>query len=244
MRRFKLFSAPLHPRPLTISGAVGAKPDTDLYPGGDTCRRSELPVHLRHLTFTSCEMGTEDTLKNFYHLGEFFIVSESMRSFLVSKLGEIFRAERVDIRHRSGKLPDEPYFAVKVIRTIDCVDPDSSFKVVSFVTQALRSFSDSKTEYELTDSLKPEFANTDRGTYLSYPEYHYQIRTVRLIEDRIPADALLFRPKFWPGQLIIDTTFIEVLAAACRGGAMGYYFWAFDLDDVAGSQNQTSRELR
>lgn len=106
-------------------------------------------------------------------------------------------------------------------------------------------FKDGLLSCELDRACWDEFSNDGVGRYTTYPPLGAAIvRKVRLIEDRIPAEAVLFQPKFWPGHWIVDGAFAQALENVCQGGFSGYYFWTLDLDDISKSHMDTMRALR
>jgi hypothetical protein len=219
---------------LAAKGTIGARPDIQIVGGRETCVRSKLPRTLDRLTFNfprkflQLNRQHEEFIQNFYHQGEFFVVTTTLRDWLTTRLPNALEIAPIDVRHHDGTRAAEIYFAVKVTRTIDCIDPKSSYRRWADRSPNPSQFSDNLTTYDLGPEVADEFANCDGGKYISYP-YVGVVREVRLMESRIPADACLFRPAFWPEALILTSSFAEQLARQCAGGTLGYYFWTLSL---------------
>jgi hypothetical protein len=181
-------------------------------------------------------------VQNFYHQDEFFVVTERLRDFLVDRLPNSLEIADIDIRHHDGSLPQHAYFAVKVTRTIDCVDAQKSVWT-HWSSERPRPFAEGITTYELGPEVAPEFANVDGYKYVSYPHWNHAHK-VHLIESNIPPDAQLFRPAFWPSALIVTSEFATELERQCQGGSSGYYFWTLPLDSPNKEYNDLLRVLR
>jgi hypothetical protein len=212
-RVFKLLVPATYGYMPKASGKIGATPDTTLSGISDFCVRSRLPSFIDNLVFKvpttpSLRGNRQEHLQNLYLLKDFFIVSQTMKEFMLG----YFPKEDVEFcgirfHHSDGTPVAEPYFALKVVRTVECVDPILSTMGYSEPTP----FSEVTTVYELDQGLIADFANKDGTHYVSYPRLHNKIKDVYLRESEIPANALLFRPAFWPGYLIIDVKFGNLL---------------------------------
>lgn len=249
----QLVVPPMYPR-FSISGPLGVRPDTQILidvkkgapPFSHTCQRPRLPPNIE--TFKFVERGAFDKprpLANLYCLSEFLIVDSDMLDFISDELdGEIeykeIRPELLD-----GSRPQSTYFAVKIARTIDCIDPDKSFYHSRRGTEKFdRSFSEVMFECDLSEQCATEFSNAGYGKYRSFPDGLLSIGHVAIKEGSVSAGSRLFQPLNWPGHLIGETTFLRSLAAKCMGGTLGYYFWALDLSDVSQAYSAMCQAMR
>jgi hypothetical protein len=105
-------------------------------------------------------------------------------------------------------------------------------------------FAETVVSYQLDEQLAPEFANAEGGVYRSFPTSLHDVTKVTLIDSAIPLDVPLFRPAFWPAFLLVSPDFAQSLQWACEGGAMGYYFWTLDLENVSRSHHELMHALR
>jgi hypothetical protein len=228
------------------SGPIGARPDIGIVNGSFDCARHVLPRNLDRLTFTfpvlvETNGRSKEIVQNFYFLNDFFVVATDLRDFLVARLPNALEVARIDVRHQDGASPKETYFAVKVIRTIDCIDAQGSLH--KNWPDELRPFAEQITSYELGPEVADEFANVDGSRYASYP-YFRGVQKLRLKEDLIPSNAHLFRPTLWPGHLLISAAFAEGLEQRCSGGSKGYYFWTLPLDNPSQEYDKLLHALR
>ena len=215
---------------IKVSGRIGIVPDVEIVGGWYRCARSTLPSSLSRLTFQvffqplgPYKPPPPTTIQNFYHLDDFFVVSRQMKEFIESRLCGGVETQAIDMRYRDGNPVPEPYFALKIVRTIDCIDPQQSLFHDYGIGKDV-PFSERTATYELNDALAPEFANAGARQYRSFPPLRHTTK-LHLVESAIPSDALLFTPAFWPGQLLVSIEFAKELANACTGGTPGYYFW-------------------
>jgi hypothetical protein len=231
---------------LRVCGKLGPEPDTSLVDGHESCRRSKLPQGIAEMVFTfpRYDPRSQDEVLNFFFQRDFFVVSQSMKAFMLSWVDEAdFEVRQVQVRHDTGEPADEPYFALKLIRTVDCIDADKSMTLGRLGSKSsIGPFSARMVEYGLDASLVREFATTDDGRYVSYPNLFTQ--SVQLKEGSIGDDAVLVQPAWWPGKLLIEAEFAQVLKRRCSGGSPGYYFWLLDLEDVEASHTRLLHELR
>ncbi len=235
------------------SGKIGPTPDTWLLGNfrqfRASCRRSHLPNCLKELTFaytrpTPLGSTQPDTVPNFLCLDDFFIVTEEIKAFFERRLAGAF--ESAPIRLTKGE--DGPampgYSAIKIARTIDCIDPNRSYATQHVGAKPKQqSFSELTYRCELADELVHEFANAPGGRYVSYP-FLYWVKNIHILAERIPQDAMIFQPAFWPGVLFVHNDFAKDLAQICSGGTPGYYFWTIDTEDVSGSYHKTWTAFR
>lgn len=248
---FKLLVPASYGNKLKISGPLGATPDIGMVGGQDRCARSTLPSLLDQWTFQVIPSSNEvykpppTAILTFYHLGDFFVVSDRMRDLLDRRLGkDALQVQAIDMRYQDGSRVPQPYFALKVVHTIDCIDAAQSFCTRSFMSdEHTVPFAEMMDSYTLAESLAPEFSNAAGGTYRSFPPFH-RVGKVGLIDSAIPSDAALFRPAFWPACLLVHKSFAETLSWACEGGAMGYYFWTLDLENVSRSYRELMHALQ
>jgi hypothetical protein len=206
---------------------------------------SRLPRWVTELKFTFRRIPRSDqeVVQNLYHYGDFFIASESMKDFLISSTNGEAEVARVDVRHDDGKPADETYFAVKILRTIDCIDLKKSMANRGYTGDDPVSFEESLISLRLAPEIAPEFANAEDMRYASCPDWT-RTKSIALIESRIPADAVLFQPALWPGHLITTSDFAAELEGRCSGGTLGYYFWTLSLSDPGGSHHRLMIDMR
>jgi hypothetical protein len=241
-RNFRLMVPPGYGASLIVSGKTGLRPDTQLLDTYGHCARIRLPSVIDDLVFTFKTLGSSpETIQNFYFLPDFFVVSETMKDFILGYFNEgDVEVRRVRVNHGDGSPAIEPYFALKIVKTIDCIDPvlSTAGSAASFSSKDPKPFSETITNYELEQSLVAEFANKDGSHYISYPWHLAIIQDVCLRESEIPDDVVLLQPAFWPGHLIVDAEFGRLLDRRCSGSAMGYYLWMVDLKGVARSHHE------
>lgn len=251
-RDFQLLVPSHYGNSLAASGPIGARPDIRMVRAQDECAPSRLPRWVTDMKFTFRRMSHalpgldgQEIVQNIYHYDDFFIASETIRNFLVRIAGGEAEAVRVDVRHDDGRSPREAYFAVKILRTIDCIDLTKS--LVNRGHPAFRedivTFEQDLTSLDLTPELASEFANVDGTKYVSCPRWQ-RAKSITLIESRIPADTTVFQPAFWPGHLIATEDFDSELASLCSGVSLGYCSWRLRLSDPYGAHMQLMQDLR
>jgi Immunity protein family (Imm11) len=113
------------------NGPIGARPDISIVNGSFDCARYALPRSLDRLTFTfpvfvEGNGRRREIIQNFYYMNDFFVVATDLRDFLVGRLPNALDVARVHVRHQDGTPASDTFFAVKVTRTIDCIDAHSS----------------------------------------------------------------------------------------------------------------------
>lgn len=251
-RDFQLLIPSPYGNSLAVSGPIGARPDIRMVGAQDECAPSRLPRWVTDVQFTFRRMSHplpgldgQEIVQNIYHYDDFFIASETIRNFLVRISGGEAEAVRVDVRHDDGRSPGESYFAVKILRTIDCIDLAKSMARRGYAGLNEHSvpFDQDLTSLSLTSELAPEFANVDGAKYVSCPRWQ-RARSITLIESRIPADTTVFQPAFWPGHLIATEDFDSELATLCSGVSLGYCSWRLPLSDPRGAHMELMRDLR
>jgi hypothetical protein len=232
---------------LKVSGPIGARPDTRIVNGLFECARVTLPRRLDRMTFSfpTAPIGPKgssvELVQNFYYLDGFFVVTAQLRDFFVARLPNAIEVARVQMHHSNGTPADDAYFAIKVTKTIDCIDAQRSLHK-SWPDEA-RPFAEKITSYELGPEVADEFANVGGSRYASYPNFR-GVQKLYLREELIPSDAHLFRPAVWPGHLLISASFAEALEERCTGGTKGYYFWALSLDNPSKEYDELLHALR
>jgi hypothetical protein len=241
-RQFQLLVPCGYGAALTARGKIGVRPDTQilgrLLQG---CVRSNLPRFIKNLTFEFAKLpgGQGEIIHNFYHWGEFFIVTDQIKNFFCASVpASDLQFSEITICHSDGSLSADKYFAVKIVKTIDCIDPNAT------LVNGTVPLSKSVVTYELDEQLHAEYSNTGDGRYVSYPEISYfnKIGRISIVDERIPEDVRIFRPKFWPNYLIVDGGFACELRKHCSNP--GYDFWTLDFDDPIESHEKLMRELR
>lgn len=243
--RLRLVVPPLSAR-ISISGCTGIRPDTQSLRIPHTCQRSRLPKDIATFVFTAdAHHSPGKKLANFYHLGEFFIVSGEMLTFLISMFSDELEFAPANLRRSDGTRPEEPYFAAKITRVIDAIDPYNSFvKKINGTKEDEYSFSNSIISIPLSAACADEYSNDGNGRYTSYPNSILLTLRVEISPGAQTAGAMMFEPQFWPGNLLVEDSFSRKLNSVCSGGALGYYFWELDLGDVRQSWHATMTALR
>lgn len=227
-----LFSAHISPEDPTS----GLRVDS-----GHKWSRSRLP-DLDGISFT---FPMNRSAQNFYHMDDFMIVSEDFKDALVGRFGDELQVSSVCIQYEDGSLPPRPYFAARVKTVIDCIDPERSTWRANWGETVGRKFADGLSVSLLEEKYRKEFANGGGAKYISYPRFGEAIiGEVRLTTEKIPPNAVLFQPKYWPGHWLIEASFADKLERACSGGTPAYYLWRLSLHDVDASLNKHLFELR
>jgi hypothetical protein len=205
------------------------------------CHRSRLPPFVEGLVFSFGEVAGHRThVQNFYHLGDFFVVSDTLRRFLENHSGCTFESKIIKTKHPSQERT-ERFWAMKVTTRHDCILPDFSF-AKRWSDKVEKPFSHSAQEVRLTDDIAPYFANKGNDIYYAYPDDG--VRSVSMNFSSIPQGVRLFEPLYWPQFLVIDSQFAYELEAECRGGSDGYYFWTLGFDDISNEHFKTMTALR
>jgi hypothetical protein len=189
------------------------------------------------------EYDNKEIIQNFYHHGEYFVVTASLLAFLRETIPAGLEAVALDVRHDDGRAAAEPYFGAKIVRRIDCIDRAASLATVMFSGKEAVPFEQAMVSFDLCKEAAEEFANADGGKYASFPSWHNATK-VKLIEERIPSDVAVFQPTFWPNHLLTTQWFADELASRCRGGTQGYYFWTLDLANPSSAHNELLHALR
>jgi hypothetical protein len=232
-----------HPAPYRLEGAIGGTPDVGLLREYERCRRSTLPPFLDGLVFHFVHVSDRCvSMQNFYHLGDFFVVSNSIKEFLERHAGCIFEARVIQTKHPQA-VEHEQYWVMKVATRVDCLLPDQSFRTQpSWISEPPPSFRERSLEIELASDVAPCFANKGSSTYFSYPGSG--VGSVSMDFSSVPEGIRLFEPLHWPHFLVIDALFARELERQCKGGADGYYFWILGFDDVTAEYNSLLHSLR
>jgi len=197
----------------------------------------------RRMSYPLPGLDGQEIVQNFYHYSDFFIASEPVKDFLVNSAAGEAEALRVDVRHDNGRAAKDAYFAVKILRTIECVDLKKSMVNRSYIGEDFAPFEENLTSLSLTPELAKEFANIGGTKYVSCPHWS-RTKSITLIESRIPADAMVFQPTLWPGHLIATPDFEFKLTSRCSGGSSGYYSWMLDLSDPSDCHRRLMHDLR
>jgi hypothetical protein len=205
--------------------------------------RSTLPPGLDQLLFRIVPSSiSSEPGQNFYHLGDYFVVSDSMRQFLEAHAGCAFESRPIATQHPQGT-PMEPYWAMKVMTRIDCVLPDQSWAWPrGWSTSPPQSFRSLQMEVKLADDVAPFYANKGSDTYCAYPGS--AVASVAMDFSSVPEGIRLFAPLYWPEFLVIDGQLACDLERQCKGGSLGYYFWTLGFDAVAADYEQLMLSLR
>jgi hypothetical protein len=244
MRMFKLMMPCGYPAPYRFEGSVGATPDTRLLCLREECRRWTLPPFLDGLEFNFVEEvpGFGVTVQNFYHLGDFFVVSDTIRDFLEVHAGCTFETKAIRTRHPNNE-ETEQFWAMKVTTRVDCILPDQSFaKEWSWVPESRKSFRELAQKVELSADIAPYFANEGSASYYSYPGH--SVDDVSMDFSFVANGVRLFEPLYWPRYLVIDDALALQLGQKCFGRAPGYYFWTLDFNDIDNQYRDLMHALR
>lgn len=242
---------------LRAAGPLGMRPDAKFVSDWDWFGRAHLPRSLPGLTFTFRRVPSSrprvphalpdfddpEIVQNFYHHGDYFVVTEALLEFLREAVPTGLETVALDVRHDDGQVAAEPYFAAKIVRTIDCIDRSASIMTTTFPEKKTRTFEQAMVSFDLGEEAAREFANADGGKYVSFPTWH-NATTVKLMEGRIPPDAVVFQPAFWPNHLLVTQRFADELESRCRGGTRGYYFWTLDLAKPSAAYGELLHMLR
>lgn len=251
-RDFQLLIPSSYGNSLVASGPTDARPDIRMVRAWDEYAPSRLPRWIADMKFTFRRMSHplpgldgQEIVQNIYHYDDFFIASEMVKDFLVRIAAGEAEAVRVDVRHDDGRSAGEAYFAVKILRTIDCIDLTKSMANRGHPSfrEDLVPFEQDLISLNLTSELAPEFANVDGVKYVSCPPWQ-RAKSITLIESRIPADTAVFQPAFWPGHLIATEEFDSELASLCSGVSLGYCSWRLPLSDPHGAYMRLMQDLR
>jgi hypothetical protein len=239
---FKLMLPSGHPTPYRLEGSVGTIPDAGLLGQSVRCMRSTLPPFLDNLVFNFVEIpGFGVNVQNFYHLGDFFVVSNTLKRFLEDYAGCMFETKPIRTSHPTDEVTEQ-FWAMKVMTRLDCVVPDRSFaKEWSWVPESKKPFRDLAHEVKLLADIAPYFANKGPSTYYSYPDYN--IEDVSMDFSSVPKSVKLFEPLYWPRYLVVDDIFASQLDQRC-GTAPGYYFWTFGFNGVDKEYQDLMHALR
>jgi hypothetical protein len=234
---------------LKVAGPLGIRPDTR-FVSLRQCERVGLPRSLDRSTFIFPRLphafpayADKEIIQNFYHQGEYFVVTASLLEFLRKKIPDGLQTAPLDVRHDDGREADEPYFAAKIARTIDCIDRAASMAKINFMAKESVPFERAMVSFDLGEEAAREFANAEGAKYVSFPSWH-EATMVRLMEERIPSNVAVFQPTFWPNHLLTTRSFADELESRCRGGTRGYYFWTLGLDNPSTEHNELMRSLR
>lgn len=235
---------------LKAAGPLGTRPDAKFVSSWDWFGRAHLPRSLGRLTFTFPrtrhvfpDLDNKEIIQNFYHHGDYFIVTEPLVEFLRKAIPGGLETVALDVRHDDGRAAAEPYFAAKIVRTIDCIDRAASIAAFTYPEKKTMTFEQGMVSFDLGDDAAKEFANAAGSKYVSFPTWH-NVTTVKLMEERIPSDVAVFQPTFWPNHLVTTQSFADELESRCRGGYRGYYFWTLDLDNPSRAHAELMRVLR
>lgn len=220
---------------IKIEGKIGGAPDVGIISSFERCYRRHLPHFLDDLVFVFT--SAPQNIQSIYYLNEFFVVAEDILNFFKRNC-DLLEYRLVKTRFEDGSTADKSYWAVKVTNEIDCIDADNSFASPnSWMPEELKQISTLKSIISLTDDLIDQYSNAENGLYISYPNCH-RVKNIKLFDDRIPDDCVIFRPKYWPGYLIIASDFAWELGRECRAFMPGWYFWTLELDNVADSYSE------
>lgn len=229
--------------PYGLHGPLGATPDVSLLRLNEKCRRFTLPPFIDQLVFHFTAVPHAGVcVQNFYHLGDFFVVSDSCRRFLESQAGCAFEVSPIRTSHPEGRVI-EPYWAMKVVTRVDCIVADQSFaKRPSWSSDPAQPFTDLAMVIDLAADVAPGFANRGPHTYVAYPGTG--VKSVTMEFGCVPQGVRLFEPLYWPHFLVIDSAFARELESQCQGGGWGYYFWTLGFDEVSNTINSLMHMLR
>jgi hypothetical protein len=148
-------------------------------------------------------IGSTERLLNFFHMGDFFVVSGQVKELFVHRFPDELEITPIRVLHENGDPASHSYFAARLNRVIDCIDPGKSTRREVLSKETIHSFADGLVRYDLDERCWDEFSNDGPGKYTSYRSM-YEAERVHLIDGMIPTGTLLFQPKYWPGHWIIE----------------------------------------
>ena len=226
-----------------LEGTIGGTPDVRLTRADESCCRFTLPPFLDSLVFNFVDSsGYGVRVQNFYHLGDFFVVSDPLKKFLEVHAGCAFEAKKIRTKHAHGE-NTEQFWAMKVMTRVDYLLPDQSFAKRPFWSpEAAQPFKDLAFEVKLSADISRNFANRGSDTYYAYPSFG--VGSVSMDFSSVAPGVKIFEPLYWPQFLVIDRGFSDALESQCRGGISGYYFWTLGFDDVSNAYHKTMQALR
>jgi hypothetical protein len=235
---------------LKVRGSLGVRPDTEIVESTQRCERIGLPRSLGRMTFTFRRAShplpaydKREIVQNFYHQGEYFVVTSSILDFLRDNVPSDLDIMEVDVRHDDGRAASDRYFAVKVVRMIDCIDASASLANIGYLNPQVVPFDQAMVSFDLDESAAAEFANVEGRKYVSYPHWR-SVKKLALTERGIPRDAVLFQPELWPNHMLVTSFFAEGLGRRCTGGTPAYYFWTLGLANPSESHSRLCHDLR
>src|SRR5262245_2405116 len=104
-RRFKLF-VPGGGYPLKVSGKTGAMPDARLT-DGMTFHRRALP-NMDQMIFRFAVIAAKECVLNFYHMGDFFIISARVKELFVHHFRGELETTPICVLHENGNPASYP----------------------------------------------------------------------------------------------------------------------------------------
>lgn len=230
-----------------VRGRLGAVPDRRHARGllRQQCHGSRLPDYIDQLEFRRIPFNetTPLPLTAFNDMQDFHVVTEQIKEFIANASGAAVETAAVRTTEADGRPTEQRYFALKVLDTVECIDPLNStgWRHGRAIDSKIESFRDIADECELVDSLCQRFANHGPSRYRSYPWWR-AVNQVKLIDGSIPQTLKLFHPAYWPGQLLIEQSFAAELSRFCF--QHGYEFWTLCLTDPQKDYDELMRALR
>ena len=156
MKTFKLLVLPTTHTPYKLNGPADPTPDTQLFRINDYCRRFKLPPSINELELEFIGGYRPDVLK-FYHLKDFFVVSDDIKEFMVNNSNCSFEQARIKTKHPDN-LDVGQYWALKVTTRYECIIPEKSFTNMNKRFPPT-PFSENLTKITLSKELAPHYAN-------------------------------------------------------------------------------------
>ncbi|MEO5806955.1 imm11 family protein [Devosia sp.] len=243
-RVFKLFERPFHQTKAKVVGVLGATPDVWLVGGTGRCARRRLPANVGQFTFTIPDYGHPARTCELYVFDDYMVVSEAIKSLILNHVpADDIECCEVDVRRANGAFPASAYYALKILKQIDCIDAERSLVKEGYLSdQKSVPLSSKLQSYRLDESLAREFANDGSNLYTSYVAHAGDVLNLALLDETIPPGCVLFQPAKFPQSLLIEQQFGRLLNQ--HSGPQGYVFWMLDLDNVSQSRMHLIQVLR
>jgi hypothetical protein len=173
--------------------------------------------------------------RNFYHLGKYYLVPEVTKALFDEYLPrDDFDIAQVKVLHSAGYDLREQYYAIQILRTVDCVDLQNTRGT---------DFRDSKVVHDVSFAEKIRLNERDRKTAPNFMPMVQTASSVRFIEGSFPIDAVIFRPLNDPSYLA-RLDFLDQLENLCKGEGYGYCFWVLGLANPAKDMAQLQHDMR
>jgi hypothetical protein len=173
--------------------------------------------------------------RNFYHLGKYFLVSEVTKALFDEYLPrDDFDIAQVKVLHPAGYDLRERYYAIQILRTVDCVDLQNTRGT---------DFRDGKIIHNMSFADKIKLNERDGKNTPNFMPMVQMASSTHFIQGSFPVDAVIFRPQNDPSY-IARLDFTDQLENLCRGEGYGYCFWMLGLSNPAKDMAQLLLDMR